>query len=68
MAYELDCDHEVSKFEFLSFFYVHFQTNTFGKDIIPSAMGWIESLQFFYKDCFSIKKIEGWYAIKQRNK
>ena len=45
--------------KFLSGDYIHFWTNTFGKDMNPlilPAMGSIVSLLFFYKDIFGIKQ------------
>ena len=56
MAKVLDYVLYVSKFKLQSRYY--FQTNNFGKGMnpyIPTAMGLIVSLLFFYKDGFGIK-------------
>ena len=54
----LDCDIVVRGFEFQLRYYVHFRTNTLGKDLNPlilPAIGWIIPPLFFYKDGFGIK-------------
>ena len=52
-----DCDIGVSEFEPLML-YFPFSINTFGKVmyiLIPTVMGWIVPLQFFFKAGFGIK-------------
>ena len=54
----LDYGLKISEFEFLSSYYVHFQTNTdrkFMNPFVPPAMGQIVPLLFFYKDGFGGK-------------
>ena len=58
VANVLDCDFEVSEFEFPSCYNFHFRTRTLRKGMnpfIPRAMGLIVSSLFFYKDGFGIK-------------
>ena len=53
----LDCDLVESEFELQLRYYVHFQTNTIGKDMNPLvslSMALILPLSFFYKDGFGI--------------
>ena len=54
MAKVLACSLKVSEFKFQSCYYVHFQTNTLGKDMIPpvAAMGKIAPLLSFCNDGF----------------
>ena len=61
VANVLDCEIEVSKYEFSSRYYTHFRTNALGKTmnpLIPSGMGWIIPQQFFYNDGFGIKLLQ----------
>ena len=56
----LNYDIVVSEFELHSHDYIHFRTNTLGKDMMnplipPPAIGWIVSLLFFYKGSFGIE-------------
>ena len=58
MAKVLNCGLEVSEFELQSLCYYHFRINPLGEGmnlLIPSAVGWIISLLFFYKDVIGIK-------------
>ena len=58
MANELDCNIIFCKFKFQSHYYIHFQTNTFRKNLNPlylPAMYQIVPLMFLYKDGFGIK-------------
>ena len=53
MAKVLDCDLEVSEFEFQSCYYGHFQTNTLGKGmnlLIPQLR-----VKYYHKDGFGSK-------------
>ena len=55
VAKVLDYDLEIRKFELQLLYYIHFRTNTFEKSMNPLislVMGWIVTLQFFYKDDF----------------
>ena len=55
MVQVLNYSLEVSKFEPQEWYYVHIWTNSFGKGMNPltfSAMSWIVSLLFFYKNGF----------------
>ena len=58
MTKMLDCRNEVSEFKLQPGYYIHYQTNTCEKGmnpLIPSAIGQIASVLFFYKDDFGIK-------------
>ena len=48
----MDCRIIISKFEFQLRYYVHFRTNTLGKDMNPLS---IVPLLFFYKDGLGFK-------------
>ena len=71
MVKAMDCRIVVSEFELQSCYYVHFQTNTLGKDmnlLILQAIGQIIPLLFFSKDGIGIKwptKVD--MPLKQRN-
>ena len=56
IAKVLGCGFEVCEFELLSYHYIQFRTNTFGKgmnSLTPPAMRILSV--FFYKDGFDIK-------------
>ena len=63
VAYVLDCNIVVSKFELQLCYDIHFWTNTLGKGmnlLIPPVVSITTVLQGWLWH-------EGWYAIKQRN-
>ena len=53
MTYMQDFDFEISEFELLSRYFVHFRSNTFGKS--NPAVGKFVSLLLFFNDGFRIK-------------
>ena len=58
MTEVLNCSLEVNEFKLQSRYYVHFLTNTLGKDMNPfisQTIGWVVLLLFFNKDVFGIK-------------
>ena len=58
VANELDCNILVNEFEPQLRYYVHFRTNTLGKDmspLIPPAVVWIADLLSFNKNSIGIK-------------
>ena len=57
VANVLDWYIAVNGFESELHYYVHIKTNTFRKVMnLPVAIGWIESLLFFYKNSSSFRK------------